>query len=230
MKLPVKMRVPMPGRDIEVLCQDKVAVKRWAYELSPEPETRAWIDGMAPGEIFFDIGANVGLFSLRAAVRGLRVFSFEPVYSNFSQLVENARRNNLNIHAFMLAMSCEAQIGVMARGRSDHTFNPCEIGPISVSSATLNYLCRELNVQPDHIKLDIDGDESKVLTGGSDIIKYAKSVLIEIDPGIEEHRDIVHRMKSIGFDYDLEQIKACMVKEGKYAGMANWIFRNTKVH
>ena len=60
------------------------------------------------GGVFFDIGANVGLYSLYAAnaARGLRVYSFEPHKFNFATLLENIFLNQLekSVHPVSLPL------------------------------------------------------------------------------------------------------------------------------
>lgn len=48
-------------------------VTRWKAEtyFTKEPETIEWIDTFNEGDIFFDIGANIGLYSIYAAKKGL---------------------------------------------------------------------------------------------------------------------------------------------------------------
>jgi len=67
--------------------------------LYKEPETTSWIETWSntKDKTFWDIGANIGIYSLYAAYihRDLIVISIEPFYNNFLQLVENIRINNL---------------------------------------------------------------------------------------------------------------------------------------
>ena len=70
----------------------------------------AWIRGNAKeGTVFFDIGANVGLYSLYAAntARNVRVYSFEPHKFNFGTLLENIFLNHLeqSVHPVSLPLS-----------------------------------------------------------------------------------------------------------------------------
>ena len=73
-----------------------------------EPETIEWIGEFKKGEIFLDIGANIGLYSLWATVsKSVRCFSFEPESLNFSILNRNIFYNNLveKVTAYPLAVS-----------------------------------------------------------------------------------------------------------------------------
>ena len=71
-----------------------------------EPETIAWIDDrVLPGDVFYDIGANIGVFSLYSAkVKKATVIAFEPHAKNYGILNENiflnyARQNQLPLQA-----------------------------------------------------------------------------------------------------------------------------------
>ncbi|HEY5918287.1 MAG TPA: hypothetical protein VIU13_12820, partial [Chryseolinea sp.] len=49
-----------------------------------EPETLDWIDKFKKDEILFDIGGNIGVYSMYAGKKGARVYAFEPESQNFS--------------------------------------------------------------------------------------------------------------------------------------------------
>ena len=60
---------------------------RGRTHLTKEPETIAWIDGFNEGDVFYDIGANIGVYSLYAAFKKkTQVFAFEPSPFNFATL------------------------------------------------------------------------------------------------------------------------------------------------
>jgi hypothetical protein len=69
---------------VKFLCVDPLLEYRARTLLEKEPETIAWIDTFADGDVQRDIGANVGVYSLYAALRGHEVLSFEP--SSWQQL------------------------------------------------------------------------------------------------------------------------------------------------
>src|SRR5689334_19678778 len=64
----------------------------WRAEtlLSKEPETIRWIDSFSPGSVFWDIGANIGTFSLYAGLgHDISVVAFEPAAANYYVLSRN---------------------------------------------------------------------------------------------------------------------------------------------
>ena len=72
------------------------------------------------------------------------------------------------------------------------------------------------------MKLDVDGNEEKIILGGQKVLPLIKSALIEVDPVVSPN--LVGMMRELGFRYDPAQVKACMITEGKYKGTANYIF------
>ena len=82
---------------------------------SKEPETLAWIDSFKSESIFWDIGANVGLYSVYAAKKGHEVYSFDPSVFNLEVLARNSNLNNLNdhIHIVPVALSDKTGFGKM---------------------------------------------------------------------------------------------------------------------
>ena len=63
---------------------------RYRTFFSKEPETIEWIDNFEKNSVFFDIGANVGLYSIYASMcKNSKVFSFEPSFFNLELLARN---------------------------------------------------------------------------------------------------------------------------------------------
>ncbi len=61
-----------------------------------EPETISWLRSFEKDSVFFDVGANVGLFSIFSSlVNGSRTFAFEPSSTNFLSLVKNINLNKV---------------------------------------------------------------------------------------------------------------------------------------
>ena len=71
-----------------------------------EPETLDWINSFSPNDQLLDVGANIGIYSLFAASKDLKVIAVEPESLNFAMLNLNIRFNNLNsvIKAFCISL------------------------------------------------------------------------------------------------------------------------------
>src|SRR6185295_675790 len=69
----------------------------WDTLFFKEPETLAWIDKMEDGSTLWDVGANVGIYSIYflAQKEKGRVVAFEPHPSNLAGLVDNLYGNDL---------------------------------------------------------------------------------------------------------------------------------------
>ena len=80
-----------------------------------EPEMLDWLDqNLHNGDVFFDVGANVGIYSIYAALRNseAKVYAYEPEYSNLHQLKMNIINNHLmdNVIPYSIAFSDKTEI------------------------------------------------------------------------------------------------------------------------
>lgn len=231
--IPRDLIVELYGRRIVVPQPSDLATRRWLGLLSPEPETIAWIEEMAPGEVLYDVGASVGTHSIRAASRGVRVEALEPCAEEYSELVTTSCVNDLQpfLRAHQVAAHCEDGAGYFVPGRSERTVllvgerDQTVLPKRHVLCRKLDTLARNLQLWPTRIKIDVDGNELDVLNGAEACLALARSVLIEIDPALREHEEIPDRMRRRGYEWDPAQVERDRVRGGKYDGMANWIFR-----
>lgn len=212
----------------------------WRIETlyTKEKDTIAWLSAMSPDDTLFDIGANIGQYTIFAAKRGLKVFAFEPESQNFALLQRNIVLNSLeNATAWPLCIDTGTKISVLhlsglLPGGSCHAFDknlnfagetrdfPHRQGSISVAMDELIDLCG----LPDHIKIDVDGFEHRVCGGAHRCLTHAKSVLVEINSHYPEHVDLVARLqKDYGFKVDQAQVDAARRTEGTFEGVGNVI-------
>ena len=79
---------------------------------------------------------------------------------------------------------------------------------------------------PNHIKIDVDGFEFKVINGGLNTLenKNVKSLLIEINPKLREHIKMISDLENLGFKYDPIQVKRAERKAGPFKGCAEYVF------
>jgi FkbM family methyltransferase len=157
-----------------------------------EPWTVAFIESIPAGATLWDVGANVGPYSIVAAKLGLNVIAIEPVGENYGALVHNLSLNHMRHSVLALPIAVGAESGFdwlhmadMRRGAGGHT-----IGPIRehathrqrVMVDTLNHLLATLPVTgPHYLKIDVDGGELDVLVGAGDLLTVADGVMIEIE-------------------------------------------------
>jgi len=206
-----------------------------------EPETINWLDSFSEGKIFWDIGASVGTFSLYAAsTKGANVVSFEPMPNTYAVLVENILTNRLNsqIEAFCISLSDHTDIGTLyitstVAGTSEHNIHRKNDTPQSAHryQTTQSSLCYTIDDfidqfsirPPNYIKIDVDGNENKILRGARRTLKSVslRSILLEID----ENNDV--SKKEISGILTAEQFyleTKVAIKKGPTNTMFNYVF------
>lgn len=177
-----------------------------------EPETLKWIDSIPVGSVIWDIGANVGLYSIYAAVsRNCNVFSFEPSVFNIELLARNIFLNKMTnkITIIPLPLSDSLKINHMRMtttewGGALSTFEKnigwdgklieqvFDFKTIGISLTNARDLFSLPN--PDYIKMDVDGIEHIILSGGVEILKSIKGILIEINDNFQEQAEVCERI------------------------------------
>jgi FkbM family methyltransferase len=197
-----RRRVRTRGVTFTLPCDNPITHYRWRSYESKEPDTLDWIDRAFRGvEVFFDIGANIGLYSLYAAVRhpGLRVVAFEPEYANLHLLRDNIVGNGLGgrIEPYALALGERSGLsllhlhdltpGAALHSEAAETRIRTDSGhPVlwaeGICVMRLDDFCAERGVTPHAIKIDVDGGERRVLEGARATLAAAdlKTVLIEL--------------------------------------------------
>jgi hypothetical protein len=80
---------------------------------------------------------------------------------------------------------------------------------------------------PNHIKIDVDGFEHKVVAGARRTLtdRTVRSLLIETNLNLGEHRAMVQELNALGFMHDAAQVKRAERKEGFFKGVAEHVFR-----
>lgn len=210
-----------------------------------EPWTLEWIATFAPGETMVDCGANVGMYTIWAAVtREARVVAFEPEAQNYALLNRNIRMNGVAHLATAYCVGLSDRSGLSALYMADlraaascHSLGePLDFRhrPMQASfaqgsvAATLDELVESGAVPvPQHVKIDVDGFEPKVVAGAARTLRDPKvrSLLIEVNRELEDHRELVSRLQALGFRYDAKQVERAERKSGTFRGVAEHVFR-----
>jgi len=225
--------------------QSQLALYRVSSFETKEPETVKWISGFSEDDVFVDIGANMGLYTIFASVFArARVFSFEPESQNYALLNRNIQLNKVadRVVAWCCALSNERKFDRLYMAQthaagSGHEFGAevtPELKPARAlfaqgsMSITLDDLVKEGAVpQPRHVKIDVDGFEHLVVAGALNTFenRYLSSVLIEISPHLDQHAKLISDMHAMGFNFDPEQVENARRKEGNTKDYAEYIFR-----
>ena len=208
-------KISYNGVDIFYLPSSNIVKRRWLkFEKDgKEKNTIEWINGFKEKEIFFDIGANIGVFSVYAALKHkIKIYAFEPEVNSFIDLIKTIQTNNCsNITPLLIPLNDIQSTNhfnyksEFKSGDSSHSFGDKiqhKLSYMVCGDNIDNLVSTKAILEPNHIKIDIDGNEKKVIDGMRDTLKLKsmKSVLIEVNN--DEEKDYFYNY-FLNLDYKL---------------------------
>lgn len=181
------------------------------------------------GDIFVDVGANVGLYSLHAAKEvgaGGKVYAFEPCSATFTRLADNIQRNNFdNIEIHQVALSDSE--GLLSMATSSDGFDAWNsAGKVtmganfkdeSVPCNTWDNFAATRNLQRrvTMMKVDIEGWESYFLSGARESLNVSEAPVILIELNEEAARASESSVAQVkGQLQDLGYTLYCLAPDG----------------
>lgn len=177
----------------------RLASAHYAESPNELPVQEAVAQALRPGDVFFDVGANVGLFSLIASrIVGPTgtVIAFEPIPEIAGQLEANASINSLrNIQVLQIAVAdrdgeMRLQTTAHPGGATLEGFGvPYDrTGTISVQTRTVDSLIAEGAIPPPNVvKIDVEGAEAAVLRGMPNVLASGRPTFVfELDAADDE--------------------------------------------
>ena len=238
-EIPQAVSVKRGASSAKFLTPNKFTLGRAQSLFTKEPITIQWIDGMTPGEVLFDVGANVGMYTVWAARRGVKVYAFEPEAGNYDLLCRNIDLNKLDADAYCLAITDKPSVSRLhlserTVGRSCHSFG-ASVGPTLKPRQSVPQGCVGLSIDklvamgmpvPNHVKIDVDGFEHLVVKGAEKTLARAevKTVLIELNPAMEQHRGVIEYFAAKGWYLDPLQVARASRPSGEWKGYAEHVF------
>jgi len=155
-----------------------------------EPQkTECLVRILKPGQVVFDVGANIGYYTLLASrLTGQtgKVLAFEPSPRNVSYLYRHLALNRIR-NAAVLPAACSDHTGLSsfsegadcATGRLwERDARSAESGLAVIATVSIDDVVRESGLVPDVIKIDVEGAEEHVLRGAYQSISRALPVLL----------------------------------------------------
>jgi FkbM family methyltransferase len=149
---------------------------------------RALADVLVPGSVFFDVGANLGFFTLLAARLvgpSGRVVAFEPHPDNLVALRANVELNDLaNVVIVPKAVSDTSgeRVFEMSEAATASVTNEVDVGArntIGVAATSIDdFASGPSPVVPDMIKIDVEGHEIEALRGMSRTVESHRPVIV----------------------------------------------------
>ena len=189
------------------------------YEVA---RVRAFADMITQGAVVYDVGANVGIYSLLASLRAGpsgKVYAFEPLERNLQHLRRHIALNNLqNCTVFEEAVCNEEGTRRFSTAASDScTARLSPDGEIRVPSTTLDtciYGAKRL-CPPDIIKIDVEGAELEVLEGAHRALaEFHPTIFLEIH-GTQLHAECRAFLSKKG--YQIAEAYALLIATPKSA-------------
>ena len=203
-------------KEVEFFTPNYLVEWRVRTFLTKEPETIDWINNFKINNefIFWDVGANIGLYSIYAALKfnkKIKIIAFEPSSSNIRILTRNISINNFSeiINVNQIALTDKKNVFLnmnepeFIEGSSLNTFGENfnyegkefrSKQKYKIFGTTLDSMIDEkILMVPDYIKIDVDGIEHLILRGGDKLFfsKKIKSVLIEINENFENQKNSI---------------------------------------
>jgi FkbM family methyltransferase len=212
-----------------------------------EPETLEWIDAIPEGAVLWDIGANVGLYSCYAAKsRKCRVFSFEPSVFNLELLARNIFINDLvdRVVIIPFPLSDALKVSTLNMTSTDwggalSTFGE-EYGDdgkamnklfeFSSIGMTMDDVVRLLNIpQPSHIKMDVDGLEHLILSGGQSVLRNVSELAIEVNEDfVEQSENVTRHCSDAGLVFKEKRHSAMFNNNARFGQTYNQVWFRRK--
>lgn len=240
--------IETPDHQLRFYTPSPLLISRASSLLCKEPDTIAWINHFEDKAVFWDIGANIGTYSLYAAAcRGVTVLAFEPSAANFHVLSRNIQLNELGdrVKGYCIAFSDESKLGMLnisspAMGAAVSQFGLAgEMSPYwnrqaaAASHGMLGFAIDEFIAQfnppfPNYLKIDVDGLEPEILRGASVTLRDVRleSVLVEVGITIaeKENRSTVSLLEEAGFHF----VSRGLIQGSGTELAANYLFQRSR--
>jgi FkbM family methyltransferase len=241
--LHITKKIDFEKRDIFLNVESLLEYTTRSFSCAKEPEMANWFETFfREGDVFYDIGANVGPYSLVASKMfegKIKVYAFEPGFPNFSQLSKNVFINNgqESIIPVQIALSDQTEISIfhysnLIPGGANHAlgkpidykgevFKPVFKQPI-IAFRLDDFITLFCIPTPNHIKIDVDGIEFRILKGAEQTLRgpTLRSLMVEIDEANPEMTKMVQFLYDQGFSI----YSKYKYVEGGHTGPASKLF------
>jgi len=208
------VRVSHEGMSLRFSAPNALSKYRYETFSSKEPETLEWINQIPEGAVLWDIGANVGLYSVYAAKkRKCKIWAFEPSVFNLELLARNIYLNDLSNSICIIPMALSDRLGssqmrmtttewggALSTFGQEFGWDGEAIRPVfdfQTIGLTMKDAVERMDIPiPDYIKMDVDGLEHYILKGGADVLRNVNGILIEVNDDFHEQAEQCQRLLS----------------------------------
>ncbi len=184
------------------------------FHLTEPAQTEAVARNLKPGQVFFDIGANVGFYTLlasRIVGRNGLVIAVEPMIRNVIYLQKHLSLNKIK-NVRILAAACSKDnstapfslgmnpsLGHLADDRTPAAGFLSDPGATIVPALTVDSIVLAGMVKPDAIKIDVEGAELEVLAGAQRTLIERRPVLFLSVHSVELCERCTRRLEELGY-------------------------------
>lgn len=186
------------------------------------PKQKAFASFVREGDVVYDLGANVGFYSLlvaRLAGKTGTIFSFEPFPRNIFYINRHIALNNIkNIKIIEAAVASKNGEGFFTSSESPSAgMISRQESDIKIKIISLDSMLEGGHVlPPDVIKMDIEGAEYEALLGGEGLLKKYMPVIIFATHSPELRISCINFLKGIGYSVEAISPNADVNKEDEF--------------
>ncbi len=203
---------------LKIACPNSTNLWRAQTFFSKEPDMIEWIDTFDSNCMLLDIGANIGLYSMYASMKGASVIAIEPESQNYGLLNKNIYLNKLSDKITAL------NIGFSDKNGLESLFIPEFLAGSALNNMGENLNWKKERFKPDfkqdvisftvdsfintfpqfsptHLKIDVDGIERKIIEGARETLRNPRlrELMIELNTELKEDMDILEILNQSGF-------------------------------
>lgn len=171
-------------------------------------QTERMIREVFNGDIFFDVGANAGYYSMlgsRLVGESGRVVAFEPLIRNLSYLHRHKNVNNAS-NVMILGFACSDENSIVSFSLGDNiamgSISKQGGGEFPVATITLDEAAERIGLIPNVMKIDVEGAELDVLAGAQNIIKDASPKIFLSTHSAKLREDCLKHLEQAGYSIE----------------------------
>lgn len=206
-------------------------LRGWEKESAP-----VILENIRRARCFIDIGANCGLYTVLGCTvsSNVKVVAVEPVPKTCAALRRNVEANRFGGRVTIVNAALGESNGTVAfHEAEDATMSSLATSGyqgqrgtvIEVACLTLDSLVAELGVEPDFLKIDVEGFEHVVLSGASKVLsRFRPRMVLEANPGDRSDR-VTEILTDYGYGFEIltergPESRPAIVPEHRYR---NWL-------
>jgi FkbM family methyltransferase len=157
----------------------RTAASKIVYANPPDyPEMLTWQQVLRPGDLFIDVGANIGSYTIWAGELGADVIALEPAKDTFALLMENVALNGYRVQPIEAAAGSDCGITRFTTGR-DCVNRVDPEGGVETTLVTIDSIIKDRTVAG--MKVDVEGFEIEVLRGCERALSEHRIGLIQLE-------------------------------------------------